>query len=105
MRLIDADELIKNIKNAEKFYRESKCLGSNSCPYKLACADGARAVADLIVRDAVTIEERKHGYWITVLDPSYVTIGFECSVCKEKTRRVSNYCPHCGAKMDEEEKQ
>lgn len=85
MRLIDADALIIDIKNAEKCYRESKCLGSELCPYKFAFADGAGTVADLIVRNALTIEERKHGHWIET--DEYCTGAYEslcyykCSVC------------------------
>lgn len=102
MRLIDADALIIDIKNAEKCYRESKCLGSELCPYKFAFADGAGTVADLIVRNAPTIEERKHGHWNN---------GYECSVCGAwmatdtigdcLPSEEQHYCYNCGAKMDE----
>ena len=109
MRLIDADELIVDIKNAEKSYRESKMLGEHLYPYKRAFADGTGTVADLIVADAPTVEERKHGHWIRA-DKRF----WECSEChyEKHIRRISEagmyktpYCPYCGAVMDEEMQQ
>ena len=47
-------------------------------------------------------EARKHGHWIKLFDPNYGTIGVECSVCKCPMRRATEYCPFCGAVMDEE---
>lgn len=106
MRLIDADALIIDIKNAEKCYRESKCLGSELCPYKFAFADGAGTVADLIVRNALTIEERKHGHWVQVSDwDKNGQAHFDCSVCGAGDVHADDaevpYCWHCGAVMDE----
>ena len=39
----------------------------------------------------------KHGHWIKVYD------SFQCSVCGNKTTTYhrTEYCPNCGAKMDE----
>lgn len=107
MQLIDKEALIAEIKNAEKCYRESKCLGSEPFPYKLAFADGAGAVADLIVRQAPTIEERKHGHWE---DDPCICGCWVCSNCNKhiyncyNMNDLSAYCPRCGAKMDEEVK-
>ena len=47
-------------------------------------------------------EERKHGHWIKLLDPNYGIIGIECSACKCAVRIDTEYCPYCGAVMDEE---
>lgn len=52
--------------------------------------------------DGCPIEEVKHGHWEFKplwqgTDAKYC----ECSVCKKPVWWVSNYCPHCGAKMDE----
>ena len=49
------------------------------------------------------VAEMKHGKWIEKKD------GFACSNCKKRAGSrygisgayLSNYCPHCGAKMDE----
>lgn len=107
MRPIDADALIAEIKGAEKCYRESMMLGSHRYPYKLAFADGAGAVADLIVRQAPTIEERKHGHWMCHWQEGVCfEKRVECSVCgnNETTNNPEwAYCPHCGAEMDGED--
>lgn len=47
-------------------------------------------------------EARKHGHWVKLFDPNYGIIGVECSVCKGEMRRATEYCPFCGAVMDEE---
>ena len=48
-------------------------------------------------------EERKHGHWIGKPIAGYGTV--RCSVCKSKFINNAgqwNYCPSCGATMDEE---
>lgn len=40
----------------------------------------------------------RHGYWTKVGDNSY-----KCSVCDGISCCASDYCPDCGARMDEEE--
>lgn len=53
----------------------------------------------------VEAEPIKHGRWIEIGHPWY-----ECSECGERTAVVNlngevvwNYCPNCGARMDEKE--
>lgn len=49
----------------------------------------------------------RHGYW-KVIEESETGRLLECSECKEwifhNLNYISNYCSHCGAKMDLEEK-
>ena len=48
----------------------------------------------------IDVPDRKVGEWIYLdgLD------AFECSVCgRQMVRNIFNYCPWCGAKMEEEE--
>lgn len=108
MRLIDADALKAKIRKAEKEFRRCKI---EPVEYKMAFADGVGAVADLIVDEAPTIEERKHGHWIETNE--YYTGAYEslyyykCSVCgalilEDVDFGVGNYCQQCGAKMDGE---
>lgn len=108
MRLIDADALKAKIRKAEKEFRRCKI---EPVGYKMAFADGIGAVADLIVDEAPTIEERQHGHWIETNE--YYTGAYEsldyykCSVCgalilEDVDFGVGNYCQQCGAKMDEE---
>lgn len=44
-------------------------------------------------------EPIKHGHWNERYDTRY---HFECSICKYLHQYKDNYCPLCGAKMDEE---
>lgn len=99
MRLIDADALKAKIRKAEKEFRRCKI---EPVGYKMAFADGVGTVADLIVDEVPTVEERKHGHWNN---------GYECSVCGAwmATDTIGDclppeeqhYCYNCGAKMDE----
>lgn len=51
-------------------------------------------------RDAV-----KHGRWLSVEPAPYNLFYATCSVCGDRqTIEVANYCPMCGASMDEVEK-
>lgn len=61
MRLIDADALKAKIRKAEKEFRRCKI---EPFERKMAFADGVGAIADLIVDEVPTVEERKHGHWI-----------------------------------------
>lgn len=92
MRLIDADKaraaLEQAIRNCDinNVYDRYYCDGLQNAKLCLA---------------QPTIEERKHGHWIKLFDPNYGIIGVECSVCKGEIRRATEYCPFCGAVMDE----
>lgn len=50
-------------------------------------------------------EERKHGHWIGKPIAGYSMV--RCSVCFAFANNIErwNYCPNCGAKMDEVTKQ
>lgn len=52
------------------------------------------------------IEVVRHGYWIEIEENETGHL-LECSECKEwifhNFNYISNYCSHCGAKMDLEE--
>lgn len=101
MRLIDADRLLEILKNNYAIY-SSKTRGS----YLDGVHDGIK-MAILYVIGATTIEERKHGRWKFVANmlPYHI-----CSVCGSRAlfdensydTVMSNYCPYCGAIMDEE---
>ena len=88
MRLIDADALMKLVTVLE-------VTQLNSLLSDVKC----------IIRDTPTIKERKHGHWIGKRIAGYGTV--RCSVCKSKFTNNAgqwNYCPSCGATMDEEVK-
>jgi Zn finger protein HypA/HybF involved in hydrogenase expression len=53
-----------------------------------------------LIDEAPTVEERKHGHWLTKK-----AWHVECSECHhvlEFICDVKKYCPNCGAKMDGE---
>lgn len=80
MRLIDADAVIKAIDNH---------TNSNlQLDEDITC----------ILEEVPTIEERKAGRWIPFSEQSLLA---SCSLCGEWVDREWNYCPHCGAKMEE----
>lgn len=87
MRLIDADKMLE----------ELLMINERS---NIFAAPFARRIKRFIDRQP-TIEVRKHGHWIKLFDPNYGIIGVECSVCKGEMRRATEYCPFCGAIMDE----
>ena len=55
------------------------------------------------VRNAPTVDAQpvRHGRWIEPY-PYDIWDCYECSCCKEKFDKITNYCPNCGAKMDAE---
>ena len=57
------------------------------------------------IDDAPTIEAEpiRHEHWDEVLEQPYFRKQYCCSACQRKGYKTWNYCPECGAKMDEEE--
>lgn len=52
---------------------------------------------------AADVVEVRHGWWINKeVDEIMCHVYGNCSVCHER-KRIDNFCPHCGAKMDKEE--
>ena len=49
---------------------------------------------------AADVAEVRHGRWLCV--DTDIEQFFLCNRCKKKEYWESNYCPNCGAKMDEE---
>ena len=67
---------------------------------------------------AADVAEVRHGYWKDRFENKYANHYYECSVCggaaldgiknnglgnPESIQVLSDFCPHCGAKMDGEE--
>lgn len=97
MRLIDADKLRKDVLDLPD------CYNGFSDTY-----DKAR-ILDL-VDEQPTVDPIKHGHWIEVqrIHEKDHTAICECSLCGDTVwvydgQRAWNYCPTCGAKMDEVE--
>jgi predicted RNA-binding Zn-ribbon protein involved in translation (DUF1610 family) len=95
MRLIDADELKKTIKNMPNDYYGDLCIGD-----ALKEIDNAPTIyAAPVVR----------GEWQKKINPRWPAYLHEhCSICgwenaaKAAKYRTFPYCPNCGAKMEGE---
>lgn len=61
-----------------------------------------------MIEELPSAEPIRHGKWrkvdyqICVGKGAFVD-ALECSVCEEPNYEMSNYCPRCGARMDEDE--
>lgn len=56
---------------------------------------------------APTVDPVKHGRWVNHISENGVTDSIFCSLCDYEKGRIEdfNYCPNCGAKMDDIENQ
>lgn len=90
MRLIDAEKLQKHFENC---IVECKNTNSYSEDFEMALS---------VTKNQPTIEAEpvRHGEWVH----SEKRIA-HCSECSGKllSTDISNYCPECGAKMEEED--
>lgn len=102
MRLIDADEL-RAVKFHALPYTHIHPSGAEPYSYELGWNDAIDAIMDC----APTVDTVKHGHWIKdrLVSTSGGTYGvYRCSKCEWYGQDIGysfNYCPHCGAKMDE----
>ena len=90
MRAIDADKLRQDVLDWED------CPNGFSDTY-----DKARIIDEINYQPTLDVEPVRHGKWIYT--------GFmevKCSDCGNVFHELedTNYCPNCGAKMDEAEK-
>ena len=104
MRLIDADAVIERIKencDARCLYKDYKePLRSKMCN----CCD--LGDARMYVEDAPTVDVERHGYWEFHAKSIKDVPTESCSECGGWSYGDNKaYCPCCGAKMDEEEKE
>lgn len=65
------------------------------------CFSNMISAYDVIMLPAADVAPVRHGRWLyhTLIDEH---IHAECSEC-HKVRIIDNFCPNCGAKMDEVE--
>ena len=99
MRPIDAEALIKWLTTETGF--KTNC---EDC----TCIDCLDCIIEEAIKNAPTIEAKPvvHGRWISKNAHGYEWV-FVCSNCDYidgyPFNDRSNYCPNCGAKMDEKE--
>lgn len=101
-RLVDADALKELIAN--NVYPVQDAF--NDRDYGMFWTGGIEKAID----DAPTVDPVKHGHWVEVqrIHETDHTAICECSLCGDTVwvydgQRAWNYCPKCGAKMDEVE--
>lgn len=94
MRLIDADAFN---------HFDYSCFDGQLSEDAIQGMDTVLNVID--TAPTIDAEPVRHGHWIEV--DRWTPEVFACSVCGEETNDTSfgvpraNYCPNCGAKMDE----
>lgn len=96
MQLIDKDDLIKRIQQRYKENYKSYHVSE----YHEGLCDAYYAIHSFLAQQPA-IEERRHGHWIGKPIAGYSMV--RCSVCFAFANNIErwNYCPRCGAKMDE----
>jgi len=85
---------------AEYIEREAllKCLSESTEPFNTGCV--FREIKRQLAADVVPVV---HGHWIKYAKYSFGTM-YDCSICSNRildNGHSWNYCPNCGAKMDE----
>ncbi len=94
MRLIDSDEFIKELSQLYAY------AGWDERDIHFSLSDIACNLELMPVFNVVLdfqAETPKHGHWGEEMG------GYICSVCEGYSDFATNYCPYCGAKMDEVE--
>lgn len=99
---IDREALVKSMK--DRYCAKTKCNNYHGVRC-LACyiADAIADIEDAPVADVAPIVR---GHWLTWEEkfPGRATgknLGVFCSVCENHADYSSDFCPNCGAKMEE----
>ena len=97
-KLIDANELKREMCR--------KCIDTDEETEKgRAKWDSGLWIRYKVFEDAITLAPRvdaepvRHGHWIEAKYPLFICS--ECGATYQDNGYGYNYCPHCGAKMDE----
>ena len=90
--MINRDEVLAIIADLKKDYPTHSVPDAEAKVALRKAADKIRAIDAVSVVHGEWIDEHEdgHGYWVGT-----------CSRCG-KARRIDNFCPNCGAKMDGE---
>lgn len=104
MRLIESEKLITDIQGIAS----EVCMKSPfDAEWFTRLHDRQKEIIKIIEsQPKVDAEPVRHGRWIERTEPiswceDDVDVFYECSLCKCVEPGKSNYCPNCGAKMDE----
>ena len=110
MRCIDADMLKRKYEEHKRLFCRNRIEFSTLSDKDKARVDELdNCIADIL--NAPTIEERKPGKWVLIDKDNrfFHPHMLKCSVCNNTLdmygvnagRGDANYCPNCGAKMEE----
>ena len=99
----DLDALQRTLQRDADLYK-----GCNDADMKARRDEALNAVACVVNAPTADVVEVRHGRWIPTYHTYYNRDGacqiadeFHCSECGIYSRDEFNYCPNCGAKMDE----
>ena len=101
MRLIDADKLIEKLEALADSYVYPNCSDFTIGLHNLLRQQGADAAIE-VVKKQEPIDTVKYGEWV-----SYPTLTsfLRCNQCRNgihwDDNKKPNYCPNCGAKMQQ----
>lgn len=100
MKLIDADALWEQITQHRPFDALALIEDAPTVDIDAITESHEEIGYDKGFRDgyAQAMSEVRHGHWNERYDTQY---HYECSECKYLHQYKDNYCPLCGAKMDE----
>ena len=93
MRLIDADAL------KEQLLRDAHKSGNS---FVISTVKSFCKILD--AAPSLALVEARGKWEVGGMHSNGVVGNWKCSVCEKRSLEDSNFCPNCGAKMDEEEK-
>ena len=87
----------KEIQILSELRSEYSCFDPNEREYYHALSEAIRSLK------TVDAEPVRHGRWVNHISENGATDGTYCDICDYEVDRDAryNYCPNCGAKMDE----
>ena len=106
MRLIDAEALVKDFSvrtvSARNWKENALNNGNEEIVIRADATLDFLTEVKLTIENAPTVEDRPTGKWESPFPVGDITYH-KCSNCHISTQLIliTNYCPNCGAKMEE----